>query len=193
MCSRFESTVSPETIGKRFGIVAPEGYRPAAEIRPDNAALIVTAEGGLLSQFGLKAAWDNKLILNARRETIDQRKTFVKLLEQRCLIPATGWYEWRAEPGVRGKIKYRLRRSDSAPFALAGLYDGTRMVIVTRAAQASIADIHDRMPAILPRDGERQWIAPGQDFAAVAGLLERLAPEIIAERITPRPPLAALL
>src|SRR6185295_8704131 len=132
MCSRFESTVSPEAIGRRFGAVAPENYRPALEIRPDNEALILTADGAHIARFGLQAKWDKKLILNARRETLAERATFRKLLERRCLVPASAWYEWRAEPGVRGKVKYRLHRADGAAMGFAGFHDGARMVIITR-------------------------------------------------------------
>lgn len=181
MCSRFESTVSPEAIGKRFGAMAPANYRPALEIRPDNEALILTAGGAQLARFGLPARWDKKLILNARRETLSERVTFRKLLERRCLVPASAWYEWRAEPGIRGKVKYRLHRADDAAMAFAGFYDNARVVIVTRPAAAAIAEIHDRMPALLPIDRERDWIADGKSFADVESLLDAPAPEIAAD------------
>lgn len=187
MCSRFENTVSPDTIGKRYGAVAPEGYRPAAEIRPDNSALMIAGDGAHLARFGLQAKWDKKLILNARRETLAERPTFKRLLERRCLVPASAWFEWRDEPCRRGKVKYRLHRRDGLPMAFAGLYDGQRIVIVTKAAVPSIAEIHDRMPAILPDDLERDWIASGKTFADVGLLLDRPPPALVADLVSPPP------
>lgn len=192
MCSRFESAVSPEKIGGRYGAVAPQGYRPAAEIRPDNTALLIAAGGARLARFGLQAIWNGKLILNARSETLSERATFKPMLEKRCLVPATAWFEWRAERGRRAKVKYRLHRADDAPLAFAGLYDGDRLVIITRAAAPAIAEIHDRMPAILPEAGERDWIASGKSFADVAGLLDAPPPALAVDTIAPPAPQRSL-
>ena len=76
--------------------------------------------------------------------------------------------------------------------AFAGLYDGARVVIVTKPAAPSIAEIHDRMPAVLPDDLERDWIAPGKSFADVAALLDRPPPTLAVDMAAPLPPQRSL-
>jgi len=172
MCSRFENMVGPDSLNKRYGILAPLGYRASPDIRPDNEVLIVTAVGGALRRWGLKAPWDNRLIINARAETVAQKSTFRRLLDSRCLIPATAWYEWQAVPGAKRKRKHVLMPTDGQSFAFAGLTDGERVVMLTRAPAPEIAHVHDRMPAVLARKDEARWIDPQAGFDQVRTLLD---------------------
>lgn len=109
-------------------------------------------------------------IINARSETAAEKPMFRKsLLERRCLIPASGYYEWkRTESGSKSKQKYALY-CPSRPIYMAGLWRQEQgealpvFVILTREAAPAIANIHDRMPVILP-DGTRQdWLSAGAD------------------------------
>jgi len=172
MCSRFENLVGPDSLNKRYGILAPLGYATSADIRPDNAILVIAADGGHMRRWGLKTAWDNKLIINARAETVAQKPTFRRLLDSRCLIPATAWYEWKAVPGAKRKRKHVLMPADGESFAFAGLTDGERVVMLTRAPAPEIALVHDRMPAVLARDDEARWIDTRARFEEVRGLLD---------------------
>ncbi len=104
--------------------------------------------------------------INAQAETISDKPMFARLVERmRCLIPASGFYEWKNTK--RGKIPYYIHRKDEALFAFAGLYDVWKgedppfcsCTIVTTAPNPVITPLHDRMPAILRREDESTWLA----------------------------------
>ncbi|MBC8339022.1 MAG: SOS response-associated peptidase [Rhodospirillales bacterium] len=171
MCSRFELTATAEEIARHFGLAQPPALPNAAELRPTDLALVLTQDGPRLIGWGLAVDWDTKPLINARAETLTTRKTFSPLLENRCLIPATAYFEWRKEGAV--KLKNRIGLGDDALFSFAGLTDGERFTIVTCEPTSAIAHIHDRMPVILEADAETRWIDPGLPFGAVE---ESLAP-----------------
>jgi putative SOS response-associated peptidase YedK len=97
--------------------------------------------------------------------------------QARCLMPAEGWYEWREMERLdraTGEVKrykqpYFMRRPDGAPFCFAGLMSfwqapdasasGLSCAILTRAAAGPVAEIHDRMPVILPDDAHAEWLS----------------------------------
>ena len=102
--------------------------------------------------FGFPGFQDGKLLINARGETAAEKKTFSdSLKEQRVILPATGFYEWSSD-----KTKYLFSVGSSSVLYLCGLYkiiDGKyRFVILTRQANESMAEIHDRMPVIVGED-----------------------------------------
>jgi putative SOS response-associated peptidase YedK len=109
-------------------------------------------------------------MINARAETVAAKPAFRRSFERmRCLIPAGGFYEWqRRDAGP--KRAFHITDRDRDIFAFAGIWavwhspDGHTTVrscsIVTTAANAAVAPLHDRMPVILPRDGETAWLAP---------------------------------
>jgi putative SOS response-associated peptidase YedK len=80
----------------------------------------------------------------------------------RCLLPAEGWYEWQEVAG--GKQPYYLRRTDGSPFCFAGLVstwqDQLSCAILTKVAEGSIAEVHDRMPVVLPDEAHAGWLDP---------------------------------
>ena len=98
---------------------------------------------------------------------------FRKCLEQRrCVIPSTGFYEWAAD-----KTKYRFRLPGEDALYMAGLYNEfagePRYVILTTAANESIADVHNRMPVVLPRARIAEWIG---GLGAPVGILRAVPP-----------------
>ncbi len=117
--------------------------------------------------WGLRARHgDGPTPINARAETVLQRPMFRHLLPgRRCLVPATGWYEWRPEGGRRQP--YYLSVTDQPLFTFAGLYDawvgedgaivGSYCLITTTPAP-SIAHVHDRMPVVLLPEDEARWL-----------------------------------
>jgi len=120
--------------------------------------------------------------INARAETLAERPLFRGLLARnRCLVPASGFYEWSRDGGGR-RSPYYLRRKDADRFAFAGLYDvwhgvaGAALAtytLITTAANEIVAPLHDRMPAILRREDEERWLAGGppepEELAALLG------------------------
>jgi len=153
------------------------------EIFPTNHAPVYTASDGkpglAVMQWGFPK-WDGKgVIINAKSETAAEKRTFSRLLEEkRCVIPATGFYEWYKKANVKSKDKYLFQMKDSPMLYMAGLYnkfqDGDNIrecfVIFTRAANKSIQDIHDRMPVILHGEEMESWL---MDKGFIAPVFER--------------------
>jgi putative SOS response-associated peptidase YedK len=124
-------------------------------------------------------------MINARAETVDTKPAYRNAFKQRrCLIPAEGFYEWKAEE--RGKTPYLIRRSDGAPFAMAGLWetwkgpDGAPLescTVVVTDANALLRALHDRMPVVLAPEDYAAWLDPGnQDAAGVLTMLRSAEP-----------------
>ena len=106
---------------------------------------------------------------NARAETVATAPVFRESFRRRrCLVPVDGFYEWKREGSVRQP--YRVFRSDGRPLALAGLWSGWRdpdggevrrtFTIVTTTPNDTIAELHDRMPVIIPDDAWARWLDP---------------------------------
>lgn len=105
-------------------------------------------------KWGMELYNSKKLIINARSETLEEKRMFKPLLNTgRCLLPANGFFEWK------DKEKYIIQPKDLKTFYMAGLYnkDG-RMVIVTTSANSEMEQIHDRMPVIFDKAAGRQWL-----------------------------------
>ena len=106
-------------------------------------------------------------LINARAEDMVGKRTFAEAVQRRrCLVPATSWFEWQANPAnpKAKKTKHRLRPETAEPWALAGLWEmvpgkqAAAIVVVTVAAHPSVAKVHDRMPAIIRLDAAREWL-----------------------------------
>ena len=170
MCSRYELNARPRDLVRRFDLMEEPPDLAAAEVKPTNRALAI--DGGrrpLVLRWGLPAPWDGKPLINARAETLEQKKTFRPLLENRCLIPASAWFEWRRDGNSR--LKNRISAADGRLMAFAGLTDGEHFTIVTCRPLAVIAHIHDRMPVVLGDDAGTAWLDPTVAFGEVAPLL----------------------
>lgn len=171
MCSRYEINARPAALKGRFRIegdipdlarVPPTGGHSQAEVRPtDPAPIVVAGPAGTRharpARFGLEVSWDDKPLINARAETLLSKPTFRSLIGNRCLVPASAYFEWRRN----GSRRHRNRIApveETGLMGFAGLYDGDRFVIVTCAPAAAVAHVHDRMPVILSPDAEESWL-----------------------------------
>lgn len=122
--------------------------------------------------------------INARAETLSDRPLFRQALTlRRCLIPADGFYEWQQIPGARMRQPYYIRLRSGDLFAFAGLYAESRdaegnpapgCAIITTTPNSLMAPIHQRMPAILERAREVDWLDP--NLTAGSGILSLLHP-----------------
>ena len=136
--------------------------------------------------------------INARAETLADSLMFRgSLATNRCLIPATGFYEWTATSNSTAKIPMHIQLTGGGLFAFAGLWsiwraDGDHVLrsctIVTRGANAAVAPLHDRMPVILAPEHERAWL--GQ--ATPPTVLHELLRGIPASEIAVRPVCSAV-
>ncbi|MCC9625809.1 SOS response-associated peptidase [Thalassospira sp. MA62] len=152
----------------------------------DPIAVIVPKRQMTVRNWGLMIDGRNSPLINARAETLDQKPTFRPLLTRRCLIPASGWYEWRKEG--RARIKNRITLPDHQPFLFAGLENGHEAVIVTCAPSKAISHIHDRMPAVIGPNHLAGWLDPNMPFDAIRHMLGPLPDEILAwQEDRPRP------
>lgn len=149
------------------------------EIYPTNTAPVLLDEGrGLQAQavdWGFPRFGSGGVIINARVETAAEKRTFKACLAaRRCVIPSTGFYEWDA-----AKQKILFRRQEDPLLYMAGLYNDfsgrRRFVILTTAANASVADVHNRMPLVLQRDQLAPWT---QDPVAALHILQQSPPEL---------------
>jgi len=189
MCGRFNLTASAEELASHFQCGQPPHFAASYNIAPGQKILAVVELPDLRLKFvnlhwGLIPAWakDSKIsqhLINARVETIQQKPSFRAAFKQRrCLIPATGYYEWQALPGH--KQAYHIRRQDQQPFAFAGLWehwqhDGSAIyscTLITTPACPVLQDIHGRMPAIVAEADYREWLnhhtQPGRLTALLA-------------------------
>jgi putative SOS response-associated peptidase YedK len=161
---------------------------PRYNVAPSQEVPVVIRNGGnrvAVMQWGLVPSWTKDVQtarkpINARAETLSERPTFRgPLKHHRCLVPATGFYEWKKEGSTR--VPYFIHMRDGALFAFAGLYDlwkdpaggETRtFTIITTAPNRTLSPIHDRMPAILRVEDEGRWLQLGAlDPAALAAIL----------------------
>jgi putative SOS response-associated peptidase YedK len=188
MCANYENTLSPRQLLELYGLEAPPEYYESINLRPDNAVLVLAPHGAAMRRWGLKASWDKTLIINARSESLAEKPSFRPLLEQRCLIPATGWFEWQAIANAKRKRKHRLQPESQGSFCFAGLSDGERVVMLTRAPAPEIAHVHDRMPAVLAREDERRWLDPSVKFEQAREVLVNRSDRYAAEPLEEMPP-----
>lgn len=164
MCGRYELNLTPAEITSIFGLRVPPERASLPEVRPTDPAPVVLAGGeARVLSWGLRAEWNKRPLINARAESLHAKPTFRRLLGRRCLVPCTAWFEWRKADGR--KLKNRITLNRNIPFALAGLHDEERFVIITRAAVDAVAHIHDRMPAVLPPELWSAWLEATEDTA----------------------------
>lgn len=165
MCGRFTLTTTNDEMRDRFGVVITQNLKPSWNIAPSNNSLILHSDGlenkAFLAEFGFTTSQPSKRIINARSETLTEKPTFSPLIAQhRCLVIASGWYEWSPD-----KTPYHVQLSDGRVMAMAGLYrpqtrhQKCQFVIVTTQADQGLNSIHHRCPAILPMTSWQAWLA----------------------------------
>ena len=139
-------------------------------------------------------------LINARRETVASKPAFREAFKKRrCLIPADGFYEWQRIGD--GKVPQHIWMLDREPFAFAGLWERWRdpalgpevdllrtCTIITTDPNELMAEIHDRMPVILPRESYAEWLSPETSAEALQSLLrpypaDRMEAYAISKRV----------
>ncbi len=200
MCGRYELIVIGQALAARFG-VAPkqagevgqglEAWQPRYNIAPSQLNTLVVSGHDqdkhlVTMKWGLVPSWAKEprtsfSTINARAETITQKPAFRKLLtSKRCLVPATGYFEWAISDGIGEKQPYRVQvtgdnnsdNDENQMMAMAGLYDAWKgqygeplltYTIITTEASPGIRALHARMPVILSRGDEELWLDPGMN------------------------------
>ncbi|WP_414898514.1 SOS response-associated peptidase [Rhodovulum sp. YEN HP10] len=209
MCGRFAITMPAEALAAPFGAV-PGNDLPAGpdfNICPtDTVGAVTSAEGHRRlrpMRWGFLPGWykspgDGPLLINVRADTLARKPAFAAAARQRrCLIPASGFYEWQKGP-QGSRLPWYASRSDGAPLAFAAIWQDwaregrslTSCAIVTIAANARMAKIHDRMPVILEPADWPLWLGEAEHGAAALmrpagdGVLQlhRVGPAVNATR-----------
>ncbi len=196
MCGRFVQYSDPEIYASHFDLDSFHEAVPRYNVAPTQPVLAVrrSSDGKrelIPLRWGLVPSWskgpDSRFqMINARVETVASKPAYRNAFKhQRCLIPAEGFYEWKAEQ--RGKTPYLIRREDHAPFAMAGLWErwhgeGTEALesctIIVTEANALVSGIHERMPVILPTAHYAAWLDPDNtDQDTLLAMLKPIGPE----------------
>lgn len=176
MCGRFAITLPADAMAQLFSARPANDLPdvPNYNVCPTNRvhAVRTTETGRQLDplRWGFLPHWyktetDGPLLINARAETLAEKPAFrAACRDRRCLIPASGFFEWtKAEDGTR--LPWYFSRRDGAPIAFAGIWqswgpdDPVRTcAIVTTAANRRVAEIHHRMPLILEPEDWPLWL-----------------------------------
>lgn len=237
MCGRYVSVRSNEDLTDEFDAIDAtngEWDAPNYNVAPTDPVRVVVNrplrdEQGTpakaptrqlrVASWGLVPSWAKDRstqgrMFNARIESVASTNAFRRAYAlRRCLVPADGWYEWRARDG--GKQALYMVPADGHSIAFAGLYEFwgergqtlTTCTIITAPAAGALAEIHERMPLVLPRTSWQRWLDPalrdpsdllaswdeaggeGLELRPVSSLVNKVdndGPELI-ERVEPQP------
>jgi putative SOS response-associated peptidase YedK len=177
MCGRFVLKAPPSELATRFGLdkyvdfsarynIPPGTDIPVIRQSPEGKRVLHLLRWGLVPHWAKDPSIGAKLN-NARGESVAEKPSFREAFKRRrCLVPANGFYEWKAE----GKIKqpYYINPKDGQPMAMGGLWESWKtpdgsilrtVCIVTVGPNAVMEPIHDRMPVIVPPERWQDWLA----------------------------------
>ena len=203
MCGRYALHSHPDVVALQFGLDSVPEFTASYNICPSTPILIVRMDsGGRRAAKRYRWGFGNKLA-NARGETAAGKPAFRDAFRSsRCLVPASGFYEWKTVAGR--KQPWYLRPKDAGVFGFAGinaLWNGVHSVaLLTTRANELMASIHDRMPVIVPREDYAGWLDAGNgDIAKLTTFIrpypaERMWAHPVSLRVnTPRNDDAALI
>jgi putative SOS response-associated peptidase YedK len=201
MCGRFNLTASPELIAEEFDLDEPPSLAPRFNIAPSQPVATISLQRATGRRDLVERSWGlvletpadprgaepqgmlfpglvgmpagERRHINARSETAARSPAFREAFaHRRCLIPATGFYEWQRAPGSRPQ-PWLFQRTDGRPFAFAGLWQPAReeggaasCLILTTEPNDLTREVHERMPAILAPEDYAAWLDPATTSAA---------------------------
>jgi len=178
MCGRFALKESSLKLAEHFNATTDLDFPPSYNIAPSRRIITITADQdeqrhirqmrwGLIPSWAKDPSIGNKLA-NARGETVHEKPSFRSAFKyRRCIIPASGFYEWKTEAGK--KNPWFMSFKSGEPLAMAGLCEtwlpeGGEAVqtccIITTSANSLMEPIHDRMPVILDEGQWESWLSP---------------------------------
>jgi putative SOS response-associated peptidase YedK len=179
MCGRFSQTATPAMIAQQFDVAPPPLFAPRYNIAPSQPVVAIRIEPDtathqlLLLRWGLIPSWakDPKIghqCINAKAETVAERPSFrAAFKKRRCLVIATGFYEWQVQERAKQPMWIGLKSHRS--FAFAGLWEQWQppegeaiesCTILTTEPNELLRSIHNRMPVILSPASYEQWLDP---------------------------------
>lgn len=205
MCGRFTLTHPNEAMAALFDALPSNDLPPVPRFNvcPTQTIPVVTSEGGVRRlrpmRWGFIPSWyksptDGPLIINARADTVATKPAFRDAVRtRRCLVPASGFYEWETAPDGK-KLPWYFTRTDGDPMALAGVWqrwerDGQAFdtcAIVSTDAGPGMAGLHHREAVVIERADWPLWLGEAGHGAAV--LMRASAPGVMTApwRVDPR-------
>lgn len=194
MCGRYALEVDVNFLIERYHtIINEKNFLQKEEVFPTDLTVIVRENKGRelsLMKWGFMPSFATRPIINGRSETLDSKPTFkIPFLYKRCIIPATSFYEW--EKVGDKKVKRKIFIENEKVFSMAGLYNTFKdkegkeyeaFTIITTEANDTIKRIHHRMPVILPKDKEDEWLRmDNKDLLTLKEMLYPLKERLIIE------------
>jgi putative SOS response-associated peptidase YedK len=182
----FQVDVGLALPGPRWNVAPTQEVAAIRRDAGDPRRKLVLLRWGLIPSWASDPSIGSRMI-NARSETVASKPAFREALRRRrCLIPATGFYEWEKLGKLRQPWRIVLRTRE--PFAMAGLWERWKApegrvvescTILTIEANDLVRPLHERMPVILPRTAYEAWLAP--ELARAEDVLPLLRPYPAAE------------
>jgi putative SOS response-associated peptidase YedK len=154
MCGRYALHSHPEVVALQFHLASVPAFTPRYNIAPAAEVLVVRGDGAALLRWGLRGKAHN-----LRGETAGRSA-------RRCLVPASGFYEWKRIGA--GKQPYYVRPSRDALFGFAGVWQEGTCAILTVDANGALRPIHNRMPAIIAPQDYASWLGGADGLVAPA-------------------------
>jgi len=202
MCARYNLRTSAEKLAQIFATVRDIDFRQRFNISPPQTVVAIRQEDGKRVpanlRWGLVLAWskDPKSgppLINARGETVAEKPAFRSAFKKRrYLIPATGFYEWRTEG--KAKLPFNIHLPGDEPFAFAGLWECWKgsaerlesCTIVTTESAGDMAKLHDRQPAMLPREEWDLWLDPDlQEVEPLQAMIRPWPGKLVFDSVDP--------
>jgi putative SOS response-associated peptidase YedK len=181
MCGRFTITHPNEALAALFDAVTGSDLpiSPNFNACPTTSVAVITADAGLrrmqAMRWGFIPSWykapnDGPLIINARSDTVAVKPAFRDAVRaRRCIIPASGFYEWTEGP-AKTRLPFYITRSDGAPMAMAGIWQVWRDLLTCAVISTNdgpgMRGIHDREPVILAPEDWPLWLGEAGHGAA---------------------------
>jgi putative SOS response-associated peptidase YedK len=164
----FSGFTFPYDMSKRYNIAPGQ---PIIALANNGQSHAVAFKWGLIPSWSKDPQIGNRLI-NARAETLAEKPSFRSCYKRRrCLIPTTGFYEWKKQPDGKTKVPTLISLKSGRPFAFAGLWEhwgspeGDEIescTVITTEPNALMSTIHNRMPVILPTESYDAWLDPDE-------------------------------
>ncbi len=188
MCGRYSLPIKAKELEKRLNAQLLEQFKPRYNAAPSqNLPVVINSDPGSINffQWGLVPFWANDAqvgnkLINARSETIFEKPSFRESVKKRrCLIPADGFFEW----SKKGKLKlpHRIKLKNGEVFMMAGIWDSWQISdekylnsfsIITTEANDLISSLHERMPVILKKETERDWLKEGLENVDIQSFMK---------------------
>ena len=175
MCGRFTLSSNLADLKNEFSNNLSGNFPAKYNISPGQTSAVIfftRNQYKLLNiEWGFKTFRNGNLIINARSETLNKKRSFQELVKfQRCLVPANSWFEW-SEP----KKPYLIKNKKNKIISFAGLYkieeDGEKkFIIITSEANGSLRKIHNRTPLVVKQKDFVNWL--GDDYESALSILK---------------------